>query len=155
MRIFGGFGEDHSEPAPPTRASLISKRALPNAAHSGAPYGPLARAALRSASAPRSRGARSCTWKAQPPKAPNCSYVRTTQNERSSGFTTFVTTLASAPFVVGFHWWQWVDEPGGSGGRWPDGENSNYGLVHLDDDAYGLLTEEMARTNAKIDAIHA
>ena len=103
---------------------------------------------------PNGRGARSCTWKAKPPKAPNCSYVRTTQNERSDGFTQFVTTLAAAPFAVGYHWWQWADEPGGSGGRWPDGENSNYGLVHLDDDAYGLLTEEMARTNAKIDAIH-
>ena len=56
--------------------------------------------------------------------------------------------------------WQWADEPGASGsrslggGRWPDAENSNYGLVHLDDDAYGLLTEEMTRTNAKIEAIH-
>ena len=54
---------------------------------------------------PNSRGARSCTWKAKLPKAPNCSYVRTTQNERSDGFTKFVTMLASAPFVVGYHWW--------------------------------------------------
>ena len=54
---------------------------------------------------PNSRGARSCTWKARLPKAPNCSYVRATQNERSDGFTKFVTMLASAPFVVGYHWW--------------------------------------------------
>ena len=51
---------------------------------------------------PNSRGARSCTWKAK--QHPNCSYVRTTQNERSDGFTKFVTMLASAPFVVGYHW---------------------------------------------------
>ena len=55
---------------------------------------------------------------------------------------------------------QWADEPGaahngGAGGRWPDGEDSDYGVVHLDDDPYGVLTEEMARTNGRVEAMHS
>ena len=30
----------------------------------------------------------------------------------------------------------------------------NYGLVHMTDDVYTLLTEEMTRTNARVEAIH-
>lgn len=57
------------------------------------------------------------------------------------------------PWAVGFHWWQWADEP--KGGRWPDGENSNYGLVHLTDDVYSVLTEQMTQTNAQVEAMHS
>ena len=51
----------------------------------------------------------------------------TTQDERASLFTKFVTELAKAKFIVGYHWWQWADEP--ATGRWPDGENSNCELM--------------------------
>ena len=81
-----------------------------------------------------------------------CKSVRTTQSQRASDYTRFVTELVKLPFAVGFHWWQWADEP--SQGRWPDGECSNYGLVHISDDVYGVITEAMSSTNAKLDAVH-
>ena len=81
-----------------------------------------------------------------------CQSVRTTQSQRASDYTRFVTELVKLPFAIGFHWWQWADEP--SQGRWPDGECSNYGLVHISDDVYGVITEAMSSTNAKLDAVH-
>eukprot|EP00118_Oscarella_pearsei_P027022 m.310668 g.310668 ORF g.310668 m.310668 type:complete len:600 (+) comp53629_c0_seq1:60-1859(+) len=89
---------------------------------------------------PNSKGARS-----------NHPYLN--QTERAAAFHKFATLLASQPHVVGYHWWQWADEP--ATGRWPDGEDSNYGLVHIDDDEYDLLTAEMTKTNAFIQDIHA
>jgi hypothetical protein len=38
-------------------------------------------------------------------------------------------------------WWNFVDEP--ATGRWPDGENSNYGLFTLADDTYSILASTM------------
>ena len=81
-----------------------------------------------------------------------CVTVRTTQSTRASDFRRFVTALVKLPFAVGFHWWQWADEP--SQGRWPDGECSNYGLVHVSDDVYEVLTQEMTKTNAAVHALH-
>jgi hypothetical protein len=109
---------------------------------------------------PNNKGARSCTWKNKDHHTDECPNVETTQGGRARGFTRYVSTLVQAPFVVGYHWWQWADEPGaahngGAGGRWPDGEDSNYGVVHLDDDPYGVLTEEMTSTNGKVEAMHA
>jgi agarase len=63
---------------------------------------------------PNTRGARS-------------NHAAATQNDRAVLFTKFVTELAKAKFVVGYHWWQWADEP--ATGRWPDGENSNCWLT--------------------------
>eukprot|EP01050_Picozoa_sp_SAG11_P005649 SAG11_NODE_406_length_9736_cov_3.229117_1_plen_1784_part_00 len=80
----------------------------------------------------------------------NCHSVRTTQSQRANDYTRFVTELVKLPFAVGFHWWQWADEP--SQGRWPDGECSNYGLVHISDDVYEVITQTI--TNAKLEAIH-
>ena len=42
---------------------------------------------------------------------------------------TSTTTLAKLPYVIGFHWFEWFDEP--AEGRKLDGENSNYGLVTI------------------------
>ena len=47
----------------------------------------------------------------------------------------------------------WVDET--AGGRWPRGENSNYGLVRLDNSAYSDLTAAMTRANAAAPELHA
>jgi agarase len=49
-----------------------------------------------------------------------------TQTERAEGYRNYTTTLAKSPYVVGFHWFQWADQP--KEGR-ADGENSNYGVV--------------------------
>ncbi len=50
-------------------------------------------------------------------------------------------------FVVGFHWFEWRDEP--KTGRW-DGEDSNYGLIGVDGGKYGPVWESMASHHAAI-----
>jgi agarase len=46
--------------------------------------------------------------------------------------------------VVGHHWFTHVDQP--SEGRF-DGENSNYGVVNIRDEAYAPLVDAMTRLN--------
>ncbi|MCL4558586.1 MAG: hypothetical protein M1491_08160 [Deltaproteobacteria bacterium] len=46
-------------------------------------------------------------------------------------------------FMAGFHWFEWTDEP--ATGRF-DGENSNYGLVDIKDEAYTTVFDGMANT---------
>jgi hypothetical protein len=75
-----------------------------------------------------------------------------TQSQRTAAYLGYVKPLLSLPFVVGYHWWQWADEP--SSGRWWDGEDSNYGLVHIDDEAYELLTDAMTTANAQANTWH-
>ena len=71
---------------------------------------------------PNTHGARSCGDVTQRTCRGRPNSVLTTQKQRASGFTNFVTELMSLPYAVGYHWWQWADEP--ATGRWPDGENS-------------------------------
>ena len=77
--------------------------------------------------------------------------VYATQTERTAGYERFATELLALPFLVGFHMFAWVDEPAASNG-W--GENSNYGLVHLDDEPYAMLTGMFTRLNANASALH-
>ena len=76
-----------------------------------------------------------------------------TQTARASKFTAYATLLVSQPYAIGFGWWNWVDEP--STGRWPDGENSNYGVVALSDDVYSLLGDAFTQFALKCDELHA
>ena len=39
-------------------------------------------------------------------------------------------------------------------GRWPDGENSNYGLVNLTDQPWPALTDMIMNTNPTLYALH-
>ena len=71
-----------------------------------------------------------------------------TQRQRANQFQSFVSTLMEIPYAIGFHWWQYNDEP--SLGRWPDGEDSNYGIVSLSDEPYTALVNQMTETNAAI-----
>jgi hypothetical protein len=63
--------------------------------------------------------------------------VVATQRERARSFRNNVTALASLPFVVGAHWFEYYDEP--TAGR-PDGEDYNMGLVDINDRPYEELT---------------
>lgn len=63
--------------------------------------------------------------------------VVATQRERARSFRRNASTLASLPFVVGAHWFQYADEP--TKGR-ADGENYNFGLVDINDRPYEELT---------------
>ena len=75
-----------------------------------------------------------------------------TQKDRADGFTRYVHGLIDLPFVVGFHWFEHADEP--KEGRF-DGENSNYGLVTIEDRPWNLLTQCMTQVNADLEARHA
>ncbi len=67
-----------------------------------------------------------------------------TQSDRADQFSAFADGLLSAPWVVGYHWFEYADEP--PGGRF-DGENSNWGLVSTSDDPYTVVTTRTAAVN--------
>jgi hypothetical protein len=75
-----------------------------------------------------------------------------TQADRASGFTSYVQALADLPGMVGYHWFEYRDEP--KEGRF-DGENSNYGVVKIDFTPWEVLTARMTTVNAAIEARHA
>ncbi len=71
-----------------------------------------------------------------------------TQNERAQFYDDDLRRLLGIKvdgitFMVGFHWFEWADEP--ATGRF-DGENSNYGLVNIKDEAYTTVLDGMANT---------
>jgi hypothetical protein len=74
-----------------------------------------------------------------------------TQQERADGFARYVEALADLPSCVGFHWFEYRDEP--KEGRF-DGENSNYGLVKIDFAPWEALTARMKSVNSEIEARH-
>lgn len=74
-----------------------------------------------------------------------------TQQERAEGFTQYVSALLKLPFMIGYHWFEYTDEP--AEGRF-DGENSNYGLVNIKDEPWEILTKEMTQTNHQAERIH-
>lgn len=75
-----------------------------------------------------------------------------TQTERARCFEHYVSTALRKPGVVGYHWFEFADQP--AEGRF-DGENSNYGIVSIRDDAYVELTEAMTRVNTVAELVHA
>lgn len=73
-----------------------------------------------------------------------------TQTERAVSFRNNLTAIAELPYVVGAHWFQYMDEP--MFGR-PDGEDYNMGLIDINDKPYEELTA--AADALKIEKIHA
>ena len=66
-----------------------------------------------------------------------------TQADRALAYTDYVAPLyEDAPWVVGDEWFEYVDEP--QGGRVPDGENNDFGLVNVDNQPYDDLATQMA-----------
>ncbi len=74
------------------------------------------------------------------------------QTERAQCFERYVTAALKKPAVVGYHWFEHADQP--AEGRF-DGENSNFGMVTIEDEVYAELTETMTRVNAAAEQIHA
>jgi hypothetical protein len=66
------------------------------------------------------------------------------QAARAKAYADYVTRLESLPEAVGYHWFEWVDEP--QEGRF-DGENSNYGLVDIHDRPYQEFVEGVEKAN--------
>ena len=73
------------------------------------------------------------------------------QAARAKAYADYVTRLESVPEAVGFHWFEWVDEP--KEGRF-DGENSNYGLVDIQDRPYQEFIATVMKANAEALEIH-
>ncbi len=73
------------------------------------------------------------------------------QAARARAYTNFVTWLESLPEAVGFHWFEWCDEP--VQGRF-DGENSNYGLVNIKDQPYTEFVKAVKAANADSISVH-
>jgi len=71
-----------------------------------------------------------------------------TQTERADAFEAYAKEHQASPWVVGYHWFEWVDQP--QGGRSMDGEDNNWGVVNEQDEVYTELTERMTTVNAAI-----
>jgi hypothetical protein len=74
-----------------------------------------------------------------------------TQKVRADKFEECATTWMRQPYFLGYHWFDYMDEP--KGGRF-DGENGNYGLVNNDDDPYTVFVERLKHTNARVWDLH-
>lgn len=77
-----------------------------------------------------------------------------TQAEKAKCFEVYQKTFFSLPFMVGSDYFMWVDEPAlGISKNFP--EDSNYGLVDVNDEPWQVFTETVARVNAKVYDIHS
>lgn len=77
-----------------------------------------------------------------------------TQAERVSAAEIYARTLSALPFLVGWDWFMWVDEPAlGISRKFP--ENSNYGLVDVRGKPYPELTTMFTRVNREAETIHS
>jgi len=78
------------------------------------------------------------------------------QRDRAVGYERFVKSGLALPFIVGFHWFMYTDEPKegrvdyirGVGRH--DRENSNFGIVNINDEEWKELVECMKRVNTEI-----
>ena len=63
-----------------------------------------------------------------------------TQAERTAATSLFARTMLSLPFLLGYDYFMWVDEPA-LGISTPFPEDSNYGLINEDGAPYAQITE--------------
>jgi hypothetical protein len=75
-----------------------------------------------------------------------------TQADRAKAFTEYTLTCLKHPQFLGYHWFEHADEP--KEGRF-DGENSNYGIVNINDDVYEVLAAAMVKINKQAEEIHS
>ena len=77
-----------------------------------------------------------------------------TQALRTQATALFAKTMLALPFLVGYDYFMWVDEPPeGISDAFP--EDSNYGLVNERGEAYGELTEMFAALHRDLGAARA
>jgi agarase len=75
-----------------------------------------------------------------------------TQTARARAFKHYVRAALERSELVGYHWFEHADQP--AEGRF-DGENSNFGVVTIDDEVYGELARAMAVMNVRAEEIHS
>lgn len=69
-----------------------------------------------------------------------------TQAERAAAYTDYAGFYQDVPWVVGWHWFAWVDQP--AEGRF-DGEDNNWGIITDQDVPYAELVAAMTTMNAQ------
>lgn len=74
-----------------------------------------------------------------------------TQMERAEYYEEYVKTMIKQPFIIGYHWFQYADQP--REGRF-DGENSNFGLVTIWDEPWEILVQKATTVNFEVEIIH-
>lgn len=70
------------------------------------------------------------------------------QEERAAAYKTYVRSVVDHPAFVGFHWFQYIDEP--ITGRTIDGENYNIGFVTVVDTPYPELVAAARDVHAEM-----
>ncbi|MBD3266293.1 hypothetical protein GF373_06450 [bacterium] len=78
-------------------------------------------------------------------------HIYESQQDRANGYHLFVNQVMKFPFVIGYHWFSYCDQP--ASGDW-NGENNNYGLVNNHDEPWRQLTEQAQKTNQMVETIH-
>jgi len=77
-----------------------------------------------------------------------------TQEQKAACYRLFANMVAEQPFMVGYHYFMWVDEPElGISSTFP--EDSNYGLVNVRNEPYTTLVETATAVNRQAAARHA
>ncbi|WP_436776303.1 hypothetical protein [Yinghuangia sp. YIM S09857] len=74
--------------------------------------------------------------------------VEESQAARADRYREYVDPLFAAPWVVGHHWYRYVDSPPGGRAAPDDGQDSNFGLVSVGDVPWEPLVTRIAATNA-------
>lgn len=69
-----------------------------------------------------------------------------TQVERAAAYDDYVQNCFDAPYIVGHHWFEYVDQPVGGRG---DGEDNNFGLVTVGDEPYEDFVNPVTVTNLR------
>ncbi|MCS7224463.1 MAG: hypothetical protein NZ959_07900 [Armatimonadetes bacterium] len=76
------------------------------------------------------------------------------QTQKARCYALFQKTIFPLPFIVGSHYFMWVDEPAlGISSTFP--EDSNYGLVSESDEPYRELTEMATIINSQLGLLHS
>ncbi|MBU2918825.1 agarase [Psychrosphaera sp. F3M07] len=70
------------------------------------------------------------------------------QKDRARKYKAYMQSLLTKPYMVGAHWFQYVDEP--ITGRALDGENANIGFVNVTDTPYPELIKAVKEVTGKM-----
>ena len=73
--------------------------------------------------------------------------VLDSQRQRAVAVSAFIDKVMQMEFVVGYHFFQYMDQP--------DTSSSNYGIVSVNDTVYDALLSALNRTNRQARQIHA
>lgn len=74
------------------------------------------------------------------------------QDERAANYAKFVPDALATPVLIGVHWFEFADQS--PQGRF-DGEDSNYGIVDIENRPYVKLLAAMKQAHATLDDVHA